>query len=100
MLTSPLRAYRVVSRSAAAGHRQLVLGVAKPLLRLPPVGGRLAALDGVELRLRGLELLARAGVVDLRGLDGVVDQRDRPVVQHLEEAGARRELEHLGAPGR
>ena len=48
-----------------------------------------------ELRLRGLELRTRAGVVDLLRVDGVVDERERPVLLDLEEAGAGRELEHL-----
>ena len=74
---------------AAAGDRELVLGVADALLDLPAVGRRLAALDRLELGLRRLELLAGAGVVDLGRLDGVVDERDRPVLQHLEEARAR-----------
>src|SRR5581483_10045924 len=76
-----------VSRgSRPPGHGQLILGVAKPLLDVPAIRGRLAALDRVQLRLRGLELRPRPGVVDFRGLDGVVHERDRPVVEHLEEA--------------
>jgi hypothetical protein len=73
--------------------------VAAAQLGLPAVGGRVAALDRLELRLGRLELLARAGVVDVGRLDGVVDERDRAVLQHLEEAGAGRELEHV-APRR
>ena len=56
----------VRSAGLAAGDGELVLGVLDPLLDLPAVGGRLAALDRLELGLRGLELGAGAGVVDLR----------------------------------
>ena len=55
------------------------------------------ALDLLELGLRLLELLLRPGVVDLAHVDRVVDERDRAVELDLEEAGARRELEHLAA---
>src|SRR5215467_2755601 len=50
----------------ATGDGELVLGVLEPLL----------------------DLLAGADVVDLRRLDRVVDQGDRPVAQHLEEPRA------------
>ena len=56
------------------------------------VRGRLAGLDLRELGLRVLELLLRPRVVDLARRDGVVDERDRPVLEHLEETGAGREL--------
>src|SRR3954471_21991636 len=65
------------------------------LLELPAVGVRLAALHTRQLGLRGLELLAGAGIVDLASLDGVVDERQRAVLLHLEEAGTGRELEHV-----
>src|SRR5581483_9520300 len=81
----------------AAGHGQLVLGVAEALLRLPAVGGGVAAVDRLELRLRRLELRPGTCVVDLRRLDGVVDEGNRAVSQHLEEPGAGGELEHLAA---
>ena len=66
-----------------------------PLLELPAVGGRLAALDLLQLRLRRLELLLGPRVVDLLHVDRVVDERDRAVELDLEEAGAGRELEHV-----
>ena len=44
--------------SGSSSDGELVLGVADPLLDLPAVGGRIAALDRLELRLRLLELLA------------------------------------------
>jgi hypothetical protein len=69
--------------------------VPDPLLHLPAVGRRLPLLDRLELGLGRLELSLRTLVVDLRGLHRVVDEGDRPVVQHLEEPGARGELEHL-----
>ena len=47
------------------GHAELVLRVPDALLELPAIGGRLAALDRLELGLRLLELLLRARVVDL-----------------------------------
>src|SRR5204862_8334197 len=78
------------SRLAASRYGEHVLGVAHPLLGLPAVGRRLAALDRLQLGLRGLELLARTRIVDLRRLDGVVDESDRAVLEHLEEAGAGR----------
>ena len=67
--------------SAVTGDAELVLRVADPLLELPPVRGRLAGLDPLELRLRLVELPLRARVVDLAGGDGVVDERDRPVLR-------------------
>src|SRR5439155_13508399 len=78
--------------SGAPGDGELVLGVLDALLELPAVGRRLAAFDLLELGLRALELLARALVVDLARLDRVVDECDRAVLEHLEEAGAGREL--------
>ena len=48
--------------------------------------------EGAEV----LEFATGPGVVDLGRLDGVVDERDRPVVQHLEEARARAQLEVAG----
>src|SRR5262249_60397847 len=66
-----------------------------PLLELPAVGVRLAAIDAFELRLRRLELLARPFVVDLAGEHGVVDERDRPVELNLEEPRSGRVLVHL-----
>src|SRR5665213_2426247 len=74
---------------------ELVLRVADALLELPAVGGRLARLDPCKLRLRILELLLCTRVVDLPRGDRVVDERDRPVLEHLEEAWARRELVYL-----
>src|SRR5436190_18308211 len=79
----------------ASEHRQLVLRVPDALLELPAVCFRLAPLDALQLRLRRLELLAGAGVVDLARLDGVVDERERAVLLDLEEAGTGRELEHV-----
>src|SRR6476660_8149811 len=93
----PCTAGRAATRIArrAADDRELVLGVADALLDLPAISRRLARLDLGELLLRGFELLACAHLVDVVRLDGVVDERDRAVLQHLEEAGAGRELEHL-----
>src|SRR5438034_8335425 len=68
------------------------------LLDLPAVRLRLAAIDALELGLRLLQLPARALVVDLAREDGVVDQRDRPVLLDLEEAGARGVLAHAVVP--
>src|SRR3954447_22873353 len=86
--------------SLASRDQELVLGVADALLDLPAVRRRLAAVDGLELGLRGFELLPRTGVVDLVGADRVVDQRDGAVVDHLKEAGTGRELEHVRAAAR
>src|SRR5689334_10243095 len=68
----------------ATADREHVLGVAEALFGLPAVGGRFAAIDRLELRLGCLELLTGTRVVDLRRLDGVVDERDRAVLEHLE----------------
>src|SRR5919204_6383841 len=81
--------------SATAGHGELVLGVLDPLLELPAVGLRLPPLQALELRLGLLELLAGARVVDVARPDRVVHEGERPVLLHLEEAGAGRELEHV-----
>src|SRR5689334_22459790 len=85
----------LVERLAPTCDSQLVLGVLDPLLELPAVRVRLALLDTLELALGGLELLACAGVVDLAREHGVVDERDRTVELHLEEARTRRVLPHL-----
>src|SRR5215218_10831520 len=95
--TSASPATRTEPRSAAAGDRELVLRVADPLLDLPAIGRALAALDRLQLGACRLQLLARPRVVDLIRVDGVVDERDRAVLEHLEEAWAGRELEHVGA---
>ena len=63
-----------------------------PLLELPAVGARLAALDALELRTSFVELCLRTLVVDLFCRDRIVDERDRAVLEHLKEAGAGREL--------
>src|SRR6266516_4937090 len=86
-------------RLGAAGDFEQVLGVPDALLEHPPVAAaaRLAALDFLELGLRGLEPRARRGDVDLLRLDGVVDEGDRTVLLHLEEARAGRVLLHLAA---
>jgi hypothetical protein len=65
------------------------------LLELPAVGIRLASLEPLQLGPSGLELLAGARVVDLPRLDGVVHQRERPVLLDLEESRPGRELEHV-----
>src|SRR6478752_3305350 len=91
--TSGRAATRIALR--AADDRELVLGVADALLDLPTVSRRLAGLDLRELLLRRLQLLLGAHLVDVVRLDGVVDERDRTILQHLEEARAGRELEHL-----
>src|SRR5215208_5387073 len=83
--------------SATTRHLQLVLRVPDPLLELPAVGVGLAAIEPLELGAGLLQLLWRAGVVDLTGLDGVVDQRERTVLLDLEEAGPGRELERVSA---
>ena len=66
--------------------------MADPLLELPAVGGRLAALDERELGLRLFELALRFGYIDVVGGDGIVDERDRAILEHLEEARTGREL--------
>src|SRR6476659_3383475 len=91
--TSGRAATRIALR--AADDRELVLGVTDALLDLPAVSRGLAGLDLRELLLRGLELLLGAHLVDVVRLDGVVDERDRTILQHLEEARPGRELEHL-----
>jgi hypothetical protein len=63
-----------------AGDAELVLRVPDALLELPAVGRRLARLDAVELGLGIVELLLRAGVVDLPRSDRIVDERDRAVL--------------------
>src|SRR5579862_7518301 len=78
-----------VRSAAAAADRELVLGVADALLELPRIRGRLAALDLLELGLRLLELPLGTLGVDLGGRDGVVDERDRTILEHLEEPRAR-----------
>src|SRR5262249_33901926 len=58
-----------------------------------------SALDSLELGLRLLELPARTLVVDLLRANGVVDEGDRAVELHLEEAWAGGEFLHLvGVP--
>ena len=42
-----------------------------------------------------LQLLLRARSVDLACIDGVVDERESAILLHLEEACARRELDHV-----
>src|SRR5215203_902229 len=85
--------------SATTRHGQLVLRMPDALLELPAVGVRLAAIEPLELGACLLELLRRAGIVDLPSLDGVVHQRERPVLLDLEEAGAGGELEDVfGGP--
>src|SRR5437879_12419935 len=76
------------------GNAELVLGVPDPLLELPAVRLRFAALHALELRLGFLELPPRAVGVDLQGADGVVDERKRAVLLDLEEPGSGRELLH------
>src|SRR5439155_24156820 len=83
--------------SVVPGDRELILGVGDPLLELPAVGRRLAAVDSLELGLGLLQLAAGAVVVDVLGADGVVDERDRLVLRHLEEARPGRKLEDLDA---
>ena len=80
---------------AAAGHGKLVLSVADPLLELPPVRGRVAGVDAGELGTRLIELAPGTSLVDLARRDGRVDEGNRTVIEHLEEAGAGRELAHL-----
>src|SRR5689334_20876351 len=93
--TSASAATRNAPVLGAAGDRELVLGVPEALLDLPAVGARLAAIDRFELLLGLLELRACGGLVDLVRLHSRIDERDRPVLQHLEEPGSRRVLEHL-----
>jgi len=69
--------------------------VADALLNLPAIRRRLAPLDRLELRLSGLELTPSANVVDLPRLYRIVDERDRPIPEHLKEPRARCELEHV-----
>src|SRR6266508_1359205 len=79
-------------RLGGAGHRELVLRVANPLLELPAVRLGLSSLDPLQLRLRLLELLPCPARVDLQRADGVVDERERAVLLDLEEARPGREL--------
>ncbi len=72
---------------------------ADALLELPAVGGRVAALDPRELGLRLFELPLRGGGVDLVGRHRIVDERDRAILEHLEEARAGRELLDLPVAG-
>ena len=69
--------------------------MADPLLDLPAVRLRLAALDRLELGVGLIELLARPLGVDLPRVDGVVDEGERAVLLDLEEARAGRELADL-----
>src|SRR5689334_14759152 len=69
--------------------------MADALLELPAVGVRVALLDALELRARGLELLLRTRGVDVPRVDRVVDERKRPVLLDLEEAGAGGELDDV-----
>ena len=71
---------------------ELRLRVDDPLLDDPPVRGRLAALDPLELRLSLVELALCVLGVDLVRADGMVDECDRAVLLDREEPGARREL--------
>src|ERR671929_858345 len=82
-------------RSATAGDTQLVLRVPDPLLELPAVALGLTALESLQLRAGGVELLLRTLRVDLARLDGVVDERERAVLLDLEESRPGRELDHL-----
>src|SRR5436305_14690162 len=76
---SQTRAVPGTCLAAVSRHAEHVLRVADALLELPAVGRRLARLDALELRLRLVELPLRARVVDLVGLDGVVDERARTI---------------------
>src|SRR3954470_15836475 len=89
------RAGLLFRSGAVPGHAELVLRVPDALLDLPAVGRRLAGLDARELGLRILQLTLGERVVDLVCLDGVVDERDRAVLEHLEEARTRGVLLHL-----
>src|SRR5689334_1136877 len=82
---------RSARRSAPPDDLELVARVDDALLQLPAVGRRLAALDPLELPFCRLQLLPGARVVDLVGQHGVVHERDRAVLLHLEEPGAGRE---------
>src|SRR2546426_5273814 len=75
-------------------NRQLVLRMADPLLELPRIGLGLAPPDALQLGLRDLELAARARLVDVVRLDGVVHERQGAILLDLEEARPGRELEH------
>src|SRR5215210_4411201 len=83
------------SSAPTAGHLQLILGVTDALLEPPTVALRLAALSTLELRPCRVELLLRPRRVDLARIDGVVDERERPVLLDLEEPWAGRELDHV-----
>src|SRR6266480_1576005 len=82
------------SRLAPRGGK-LVLGRLDPLLELPAVGFRLAALDAFELRLRLLELLLGGRRIDLADVDRRVDKRESAVLLDREEAGTGGELLHF-----
>ena len=56
-----------------------------------------ALVELLELRPGRLELRRGAVVVDLLHVDGIVDERERPIELDLEEPGAGGELEHLVA---
>src|SRR2546425_1634801 len=83
--------------SAASSDAEHVLGVDETLLDLPAVGGALAAVDRLQLRLGRLELPAGARVVDVVHIHRGVDQGDRAILEHLEEPRAGRELAHVCA---
>ena len=69
--------------------------MADPLLELPAIRSGVARIDALELGLRLFKLLPCAGLIDVPGGHCGVDERDRSVLEHLEEPGAGRELAHL-----
>src|SRR6266511_3356918 len=80
---------------ATSEHAELVLGMPDALLELPAVGTRLAPLHSLELGPGLVELAPGALLVDLARVHGVVDERDRSILLHFEEARTCCELLHV-----
>jgi hypothetical protein len=86
---------RLCVRLGASDGRELVLGMANPLLELPPVGIHFTPLDTLELGSCRLQLLTRARRIDLTGLDGIVYERECAILLDLEKARPRCEVQDL-----
>ena len=89
--------YLALSGASATDNGKLIFRMPNPLFELPAVGVGLARLDPLELGTRLLELPLRPVGVDVKRVDGVVDQSQRTIVLDLEEPRPRRELAHLAA---
>src|SRR5262249_48801643 len=82
---APRRSFRGAS-AGTTGDLEQVLRVPHTLLEHPPIGGRLAPLDPPALRPRRLEPPLGALHLDVPRLLRLVDERDRAILLHLEEA--------------